>query len=154
MPKTPRQPNRRATPRFKVDRFMPVVLQSKTSHHQIGGHLVNLSASGARIVAPPTLAPIPQTLDDAILMFARSDENREIDIDGVRQAVSIGEIRQVPGARAFRLSFEGDVSPRIAQFARRLALEAGDTPQEPGLVEFDPDVWSGWAAISTVAPSG
>ena len=75
-------------------------------------------------------------------------------IDGVRQAVSIGEIRQVPGARAFRLSFEGDVSPRIAQFARRLALEAGDTPQEPGLVEFDPDVWSGWAAISTVAPSG
>ena len=140
--------NRRTAPRYAADRFIPVVFASLDGAPPLGGHLVDISSDGARIISPPNLAPLPKDSTMAELVFARSDGNRDVDLDGVRQPVELKTVRITPGARIFRLSFNRRVKAYLQKLSRQ------DTSlQDDELPEFDPDVWAGWAAIAPGEPA-
>lgn len=148
-----KQPERRNAPRYRLDRFVPAILVIPGTHTQVGGHLVDLSSDGTRLVAPPTLARVPEEGAVALLAVARSDGNRDVDVDGVRQTVTVVSHRTLPGAQVFRLAFATEIRPRLGQLLQRLAADSVTSPDDE-LPEFDPDVWAGWAAISPGRPIG
>jgi hypothetical protein len=149
-----RQDNPPQVARYRLDRFVPAVLVIPGTHTQVGGHLVDLSATDMRFVAPPTLASPPVAGSAALLAVALSDGNRAVDIDGVRQGVVVVSLRELPGAQVFRLLVEGTLEARLAHLLRRLVAETDASVDEDELPEFDPDVWAGWAAIAPGRPAG
>ena len=143
---------RRSVPRYAADRFIPVVFAFLDGGPPLGGHLVDICGDGARIISPPNLAPLPKGDTMAELVFARSDSNRDVDVDGVRQPVKLNTVRTNPGARIFHLSFYGPINRRVNAYLRMLSRQ--DTSlHRHDLPEFDPDVWAGWAAIAPGEPA-
>ena len=99
--------NRRRHARYPTDQFVPAVLHAPGKHQSLGGHVVDVSAGGARVVAAPNLSPSPSAGARVELVFARSDGNRELDIDGVAVEARVIDVREPPGARVIRLQFIG-----------------------------------------------
>ncbi len=144
--------NRRSAPRYAADRFIPVVFAALDGGLPLGGHLVDVSTRGARIISPPNLAPLPSKGTMAELVFARSDSNRDLDLDGVRQPVELVMIRESSGSRVFRMAFKGPANVRLKAYVSRLSRRETSL-QDDELPEFDPDVWAGWAAIAPGDPA-
>lgn len=143
--------NRRKTPRYPTDQFVPAVLAG-AGGSPLGGHVVDISLGGARVVAAPNLTAPPQAGARVVLTFARSDGNRDLDVDGVKVNGRVIDVREPTGARVVRLQFVGEVPPRLGAWIRALA-QAGPAVHDDALPEFDPEVWAGWTAISPAAPS-
>ncbi len=143
--------NRRRHRRYLTDRFVPSVLHG-ADRPPLGGHVVDVSRGGARMVAAPNLAELPDVGEHMELVLARSDGNRELDIDGARVPVVVVDLREPPGARVIRVAFDGDPPRRITAWIARLAQQS-EVAHDDGLPEFDPDVWAGWAAISPEPPT-
>ena len=139
--------NRRRSVRYRTDQFVPAVLSVPDAHQPLGGHIVDVSVGGARMVAAPNLTPVPAAGTKVELVFARSDGNRELDLDGVRVSCRVIDVREPAGARVIRLQFVGEAPRRVGLWVAQLAL-SGSTTYDDSLPEFDPEVWAGWAAIS------
>lgn len=99
------------------------------------------------MVCAPTLMSVPDAGDRLELVFARSDGNRDLDLDGVRTLVRVIDVREPPGARVIRLQFADETPDRVQSWIHQLA-QSGNTTFDNSLPEFDPEVWAGWAAIS------
>lgn len=145
--------NRRKTPRYPTDQFVPAVLASPDTT-PLGGHVVDISLGGARVVAAPNLTTPPVTGQRVTLTFARSDGNRDLDVDGVVVHGRVIDVREPAGARVVRVQFVGEIPKRLAGWIKLLA-KAGPATHDDSLPEFDPEVWAGWTAISAAAaPDG
>ena len=132
---------------------MPSVIAVPGEHRPLGGHVVDVSARSVRIVSAPNLMPAPAIGLEVVLVFARSDGNRELDLDGVRVPAVVMDVSESPGARVVRLRFDDAPPARFTNWFKKLARQ-GSVTHDDSLPEFDPEVWSGWAAISpgSVAP--
>jgi len=133
-------------PRFAADRFVPVVFREEGKHVQVGGRLVDISVKGARMVAAVHGTAEPGADLNGQLVFARSDVNRHLDLDGLELGVRVVHVRNHAETQVIRMAFTHPVPGRIRRWLKRLSTQQIATQDVDDIPDHDPDVWAGWAA--------
>ena len=136
---------RQRGPRFAADRFVPVVFRTEGKHVQVGGRLVDISVNGARMASAVHSTVEPSADLKGQLVFARSDGNRHLDLDGLTLDVQVVKVRTHGGVQVIRMAFVDSAPDRIRRWLKVLSTHQIATQDVDDIPEYDPDVWAGWA---------
>ena len=99
---TPQTPvDRRAATRYNPDPLVPVFFAHPTASVPTAGLISNISASGVRIVAPPTARPSLHWGDVFRIIVSYSESAREAGIEGMRLWAHV--VRLEVDSREFRI---------------------------------------------------
>lgn len=115
---TPPAVDRRLWPRYTPNRAIPVTFFHPRQPGLGAGDIVDLSAGGARIVAPPSVTTPLRWGDPVTITLAYSEETREAGLEGLTIESVCIEVISNASAYTLRARFFQPLAPEAA---RRLA---------------------------------
>lgn len=102
----PAQDDRRVHPRFAPDELVPVFFAHSTAEQPTCGHIVDVSHSGVRIVAPPMARPFLHWGDPFWLEISWSESVRAGGVEGTQLRARV--VRIHADSTAYQLHAEFD----------------------------------------------